>query len=54
MYNVNGFVDKNRDVHQEVFLDLLNSSNQTLVQDLTSMVILVRSLTNQFKPVQPI
>ena len=43
MYDVNGFVDKNRDVHQEVFLDLLNSSNQTLVQDLTSMVIQVYS-----------
>lgn len=41
MYNVKGFVDKNRDVQQEVFLDLLNSSNKVLVQDLTSSALQV-------------
>ena len=41
MYNVKGFVDKNRDVQQEVFLDLLNSSIKVLVQDLTSSALQV-------------
>lgn len=37
MYNVKGFVDKNRDVHQEVFLDLLTSSQKSLVREFTSL-----------------
>ncbi len=37
MYNIKGFVDKNRDVHQEVFLDLLTSSRKNLVRELTSL-----------------
>lgn len=37
MYNVKGFVDKNRDVHQEVFLDLLTSSKKIFVQNLTGL-----------------
>lgn len=37
MYNVSGFVDKNRDVHQEVFLDLLTSSNKAVVREFTSL-----------------
>jgi len=44
MYNVKGFVDKNRDVQQEVFLDLLNSSDKVLVQDLTSSALQVCNL----------
>ena len=39
MYNVRGFVDKNRDVHQEVFLDLLTSSEKSLVRELSSLPI---------------
>lgn len=37
MYNVSGFVDKNRDVQQEVFLDLLTSSTKSVVRELTSL-----------------
>ena len=37
MYSVEGFVDKNRDVQQEVFLELLNNSEKTLVQELTNV-----------------
>ncbi|XP_046440084.1 myosin-I heavy chain-like isoform X4 [Daphnia pulex] len=37
MYNVSGFVDKNRDVHQEVFLDLLTNSQKALVREFTSL-----------------
>ena len=47
MYNVSGFVDKNRDVHQEVFLDLLTSSQKTLVREFTNLTNQVCYLSNR-------
>lgn len=34
-YNVKGFVDKNRDVQQDVFLDILSRSSNKFVQELS-------------------
>lgn len=42
MYSVEGFVDKNRDVQQEVFLDLLSCSRKALIKELSCLRLPVR------------
>ncbi|KAL3287092.1 hypothetical protein HHI36_001576 [Cryptolaemus montrouzieri] len=50
-YNVKGFVDKNRDVQQDVFFDIISRSNNDFVQDLStyqdsSNCLAAKSVTN--------
>lgn len=40
-YCVSGFVDKNRDTQQDVFLDHLSRSENTFVQELTTYQVFV-------------
>lgn len=41
MYSVSGFVDKNRDVQQDVFLDVLATSSKAVVRQLADVSLQV-------------
>lgn len=43
-YNVKGFVDKNRDVQQDVLFDFMSRSKNCFVQDLASYQVIINRI----------